>query len=303
MGPRIGRPEANWRVVVALMLVTGLGLPASADAKTIIYVDAASVGSVRDGTSWARAYRCLPDALAAAEGVAEVQIWVRAGIYHPDDSDEGLVSEGDRTVSFVLRDEVDVYGGFAGNETPADFDLRNPHRNVTTLSGDLNDDDNGAQGTAENSYHVVYANQQVTDAVLDGFVITAGNAGGVGQDQDQGAGLFLDGATLTVRNCTIDANDADDNGGGVYRDGGSPTFINCKFTGNTAAQNGGAFYGTGTGTASLINCTCVNNTATSGTAGGLYSGGGTPAISNSIFWITPIKVVRTIRAHRFILAL
>ncbi len=83
--------------------IKGLTLPAS------FYVDANATGA-NDGTSWTDAYTDLQSALSAASSGYE--IWVAAGTYRP-------TTGADRTMSFVMRPGVAIYGGFAGTENAA----------------------------------------------------------------------------------------------------------------------------------------------------------------------------------------
>ena len=92
--------------------VATVGLASTSQA-AVVFVDASATGA-NDGTSWADAYADLQDALATA--VSGDDIWVAAGTYKP-------TSTMDRTVSFVMVEGVGIYGGFAGNEDPATFDL------------------------------------------------------------------------------------------------------------------------------------------------------------------------------------
>lgn len=133
----------------------------------ILYA-APAVAGTGDCLSWANAYP-LPTALNQAQAGDEV--WVQAGVYYPG---------ANRTDSFVLKDGVAVYDGFAGTATSrAQRDWR---ANVTVLSGDIdrNDVNVDGNGIAEmwqdipgaNAYHVVVASGVGPTAVLDGFVVT-----------------------------------------------------------------------------------------------------------------------------------
>ena len=117
---------------------------------------------------------------------------------------------------FQMKNNVSIYGGFAGNE-PNSFDLsdRDFMTNETILSGDLNGDDNPATpvedllndpNRADNCYHIFFHSSSFDldlSAVLDGFTITAGNA-----DDD---------------------SFPNNSGGGMYNYSNSPTIIGCIF--------------------------------------------------------------------------
>ncbi len=140
----------------------------SASAEQVIYVDTDATGT-GDGSSWENAYPQLFDALDVAE--AGESIWVAEGIYCPTDDD-------DISISFMMKDDVSVYGGFTGSETS--LDQRDWENNVTVLSGDIGIVDD----LSDNSTKVVIA----ANNLLDGFTITAGH-GGTGSDSgDMGAG-------------------------------------------------------------------------------------------------------------------
>jgi len=80
----------------------------------------------------------------------------RSGTYKP-------TSGTNRTISFQLKNNVALYGGFAGTETLRS--QRNSAVNLTVLSGDI-----GALTVAtDNSYHVVTGGGTNNTAVLDGF--------------------------------------------------------------------------------------------------------------------------------------
>ena len=107
------------------------------------------------------------------------EIWVAAGEYKPTTGD-------DRTISFVLKDGVAIYGGFAGGETARD--QRDWELNATTLRG---------FNSVINSYHVVTCGVVGGDTVLDGVTIYDAKANG-SFPYDCGAGLYNDGGSPTV---------------------------------------------------------------------------------------------------------
>ena len=91
-------------------LVAGLAaLIASAVDAATLYVDADLTTGNNDGTSWENAYRG-PQSLKVAmdAAVAGDAVWVAAGTYK--------ASPSTRNVSHVLKNNVKVYGGFAGGD-------------------------------------------------------------------------------------------------------------------------------------------------------------------------------------------
>jgi len=149
-----------------------------------IYVNTSASGS-NDGTSWANAYTALQTALDAA--VSGDQIWVAKGTYKPT-QEEDVTTDEVLKYTFKMVDRVEIYGGFAGNETDVSqrSDYGDGGANETILSGDLNGDDNfdvtSPDGYLNNTgddncYHVVYNIGVITsNAVLDGFTISGGHA-------------------------------------------------------------------------------------------------------------------------------
>jgi predicted outer membrane repeat protein len=214
--------------------------------KPVIFVDANAAGA-GTGMTWEDAYNHLADALAGASIGAE--IWVAQGIYKPDSSSADPNGSGQRTATFQLISAVELYGGFppgGGNWARRDRDVYE-----TLLSGDLDGNDIDVNdpcdlasepSRAENSLHVVTGDETEPNAVLDGFIITGGNANGSGSD---------------------------DRGGGIHNVMGSPTMTNCIFRGNVAVI-GGAMYNYNWSSAAISNCTFSSNFASS-SGGAIYS--------------------------------
>jgi len=193
------------------------------------YVKADAIGN-NDGSDWTNAFTNLKQAID--QSVTTQKIYVAAGTYYPD--------AADRTVSFYLKDYVEIYGGFAGDETGIDqtvIDNRDLKNNQTILSGDIDKD--GTPGG--NSYNVFDIRNVDTTAILDGFVITRGYASGTSPDfEDRGAGMFLYKSEPQLRNLLITDNTAKQ-GGGAYFYTSSPSVINSSFINNSATSNAGAF--------------------------------------------------------------
>lgn len=255
------------------------GNPRGGDAKpgAIIYVNADATGS-ENGKNWNNAFTDLQDALAAA--VSGNEIWVAAGTYKP-------TSTNDRSVSFVLKSGVKVYGGFAGGEN--NLHQRSLDPGMTILSGDI-----GIPGDdTDNSYHVVYA-KDVAGAVLDGFTVTLGR----GDDAGKGAGMYNYNSALTVANCifshnkvavgTNDIGPVFGRGAGMYNYNSAPIVTNCTFienqAGNTAFKKrggGGGIYNEGSFGSGpdaqwpvITGCTFISNIAMSQWSSGYQEGGG-----------------------------
>lgn len=226
-------------------------------AQTTWYVDDdASLGG--DGASWNTAFRYLQDALATATAGDEIR--VAGGTYQPDRDELGNVLPGDREATFHLISGVGIYGGYAGLAGGGPPDTRDLELHVSVLSGDLDGDDApDFENNEENSYHVVTGSDTQTTAILDGFVITGGNANQESRPHGLGAGMLNDYGDPTLRNCIFLGNSAYDRGGGLNNNHGSPTLTDCVFEANRAHFGGGlAGY---FGRPELIQCAFLNNSA------------------------------------------
>jgi len=202
---------------------------AAHDRGAIIYVDAAAPPG-GDGASWPTAYDDLQEALGQAS--AGKEIWVATGLYTP------APPGGDRDISFQLKTGVALYGGFAGDEQF--LDQRDWIANPTILSGDLNGDDGPQfQNYGENSYHVVVSGDVDSTAILDGFIITAGNADGPEDPIDWrlGGGMFNEAGKPSVLHCRFVANTAW-YGAGMYNRSSSPLISACCFQHNCVVPGG-----------------------------------------------------------------
>ncbi|MGB2807728.1 MAG: right-handed parallel beta-helix repeat-containing protein [Sedimentisphaerales bacterium] len=253
------------RIITILVSVFVLVTTAPTFAGNIIYVDADAPGG-NDGSSWADAYNYLQDALADANFNSDVnEIRVAQGIYKPD---LGVgITPGDREATFQLINGVALKGGFAGFGQP-DPNHRDIELCETTLTGDLNGDDIPIANPkdlwdeptwAENSYHVVTGSGTDATAVLDGFIITGGNAGGP-YPHFNGGGMYNSSGSPTLRNCTIRENFSLGSGAGI-RSGtpGGPILYSCRLIRNLSGDGYGG--GISSNKPTLVNCTVSGNSA------------------------------------------
>ncbi|HOW73898.1 MAG TPA: PHB depolymerase family esterase [Phycisphaerae bacterium] len=242
------------------------------ECERILFVDANAHGC-RSGLSWANAFINLQDALtlAARSRCVVQEIWVAAGTYRPLIQSTATVM---RTETFQLVSGVAIYGGFAGSET--DRAQRDPTANPTVLTGEFY-----YGGTRYNTYQVVTTSGVDATAVLDGFVITAGNANGSSGVYGTGGGVYNADGSPTIVNCVFRGNGAR-TGAGLYSGAGTPTLINCTFSGNAATTSGGALYHA-SGNLTLVNCTLAGNAATT-SGGGVYTTGSGLTLANGILW-------------------
>src|SRR3989304_1285715 len=115
-------------LLVSLILLALYGLVGAARASSVLYAAPLAVGN-GNCSSWGDAC-ALPTALSAS--ISGDKIWVKMGVHKP-------TTTTDRTISFVLKDGVAVYGGFDGTETA--LDQRDWETNITVLSGDIDNND------------------------------------------------------------------------------------------------------------------------------------------------------------------
>ncbi|MBD2703933.1 hypothetical protein IC229_25030 [Spirosoma sp. BT702] len=79
-----------------------------------------------------------------------------------------------------MKNGAAIYGGFAGTET--NLSQRSPINATTPSSVTLSGDIGTVGNNTDNSYHVISnPTGLTTTAILDGFVITQGNANGGGR--------------------------------------------------------------------------------------------------------------------------
>lgn len=259
-------------------------------ADRIIYVDENAPGPVFDGLTWTRAYTILQFALDDARS-GDV-IYVAEGTYKPYNFYGG---DTNPYRAFRLKNGVGLYGGFDPSSGVTTMEQRNWKSHKTILSGDL-----GWSGfLGDNCYHVFYHAASLvlnSTAILDGFIVSDGNAIGDGTHEHSGGGMYNDRCSPTIRNCTFANNHSIQYGGAIYnrndanptienctfsdnqsQEGGAvandevdPTITRCAFTENSATWNGGAIYTKNFAIPHVTDCVFRLNTAEKG-GGAMYN--------------------------------
>lgn len=217
----------------------------------IIYVNTNATG-LNNGSSWENAYTDLQSALSIA--FINDDIWVASGTYKPTQTTT-------RTLSFVMKNGVDIYGGFNGTETS--ITERDILANPTYLSGDI-----GAQGdNTDNSYKIVKVQNFTTPFTFDGFRVVSGyDATASGK----GAGMYIfnnPGIEITIKNTIIYNNYAYHSGGGMLIDNSNTTFYDCEFLYNSSYNyGGGAIYSANVSNSKiyLYDCKFIGNNSRQG---------------------------------------
>jgi len=269
--------------LLLMAVMAGLSLT-SVHAKTIYYVKVSGTG---DGTSWGNAAGNIQDMIDKA--VAGDEVWVAVGTYFP--TTQTGTSENSKT--FLIKDGVNLYGGFAGNETSINNRQLRPDvgegkteiwelTNETFLSGGIdNENDSWSQtdffgeawrwsvsGAGGDCQTVVTCSADViSETYIDGFFICCGNYRGIdtrGKTIIQncivgfnpGRGIYNE--IGVIANCYIGIN----SGGGIYNSTG--TVSNCMIDRNTVYDNlgvrcdgGGVINVSG----DIIDCDIMNNQA------------------------------------------
>ncbi|MFJ7734766.1 S-layer homology domain-containing protein [Lysinibacillus sp. NPDC097287] len=259
---------------VSAFLSTQATSATTADSAIIYVNEASSAGG--DGGSWATAYNDLQAALdQATDGN---QIWIATGTYKP--SKQSDVKDS-RTVSFQMKNEVGIYGGFVGTETTlAERDFKT---NETILSGDI-----GIVGdNKDNAYHVFYHPQtlSLTDtAILDGVTISEGNASVplLNVPESSGGGMYNASSSPTVTNVKFIGNTASVFGGGMNNwSSSSPSLMNVEFIENTANGLGGGMHNDSSSGPTVTDVKFIENTAFNG--GGMSNSSSSPTVMNVEF--------------------
>jgi len=292
------------------------------ESASIYYVDADANGA-NDGSSWTDAYNYLQDALADANSgdeiwVAEGIYTPDSNSADPNGSGDAMATfqlkngvaikggyagfgEPDPNEHDIDAYETILSGDLAGDDGPALItDLAEcltgsqvrPKSGCEAfdLDGDNDVDENdlltflASNNYDENSYNVVTSSETDETVVLDGFIITGGNANGPWeQGYEAGAGMFNKSGSPTVTNCVFIGNRAQFMGGGMYNySDSSPTLTNCTFSGNIAIYGGG-MANKKNSNPTLINCMFSHNNSPDGNGGGMSNKNSSPTLISCFF--------------------
>lgn len=247
-----------------------------------------------NGLSWATAFKTLQEALEVPN---IKEIWMAQGRYVPTKDHLGNATPlNNKTKTFVLPNNLKIYGGFNGTET--NRNQQNFTTNVTTLSGDFlnNDALTGIGNTIsitnneENVYHVLVSINNSVNTLLNGITVSGGNGGLVGAttisgivvEDQSGGGIYIENSSPKFENVIFTKNRSGAGvGGSVRAKNSNSTFKNCNFEYSIAVY-GGAFLHESS-SITISNCLFLGNKATA-TGGGLFNNGGsTTTINNSNF--------------------
>ncbi len=254
-----------------------------------------------NGQSWGTAFDDLHDALDNLFLVEGDEIWVAAGTYVPTE----VSPVPDVGIAFTLREEVRLYGGFAGSETSlADRQIINDqfvNETILTSSGvvltalDIGGGFRGftGQNTTVNGFTIRDANlgawlfYSAPVFIRCRFIENTTGVTAHGNFDEEGANLGPE-----FINCQFVGNNGGYKAAGVDLDFSDGTFTNCLFAdnvSNTCCGAGAVWMSSSTST--FANSTFFRNTLLydpdpgSNGGGGIHVGNNSDAtIINSIFW-------------------
>lgn len=225
---------------------------------SILFVDASNKSELQDGKTWATAYSNLQRALNATlyECTNVKEVWVKEGYYYPTIIPDSLLNEQlgvimtPRYRSFVLYDNLQIYGGFNGSETS--INDRNIASHPSVLSGEL-----GIPGvTTDNALHILTLSPGRTikgSTIIDGFTFSDAKA-------DANSLHYLQNNSIIIN---------DSSGAAIYAVSAGAIIRNCIFR-NLQAHTGAAIYA-GRNTLEVNHCTFENNIAENGGAIALWN--------------------------------
>ena len=222
-------------------------VPALEDNTLVVYVDADCTEPDHDGSSWAKAYRSINDAIAFFAGLSNGQeVPVAGNTTHTLTEAEqfeirvlkgnlwpryAFVNEDPKTATLDIlamqgNRKLKIVGGYYRNNGSSADVQRDPLNHRSQLNGNPDGD-----RLEDGLYHVVTV-ESGANVELDGFHVINGYAAGTATLQ-YGAGLLAHtGATVTLTNCVFENNTAV-TGAAIYAQGAILTLQNCVVNNNT----------------------------------------------------------------------
>ena len=216
--------------------------------KLVLYIDAECTEPSHDGSSWAKAFRSLNNALAycAALSSGDDVVGVN-GTHNLSEIKffEIRVLEGDLWPRYAFTNNdpktatvsvpamasgktIYIYGGYHRDETDPNRNtaVRDPLTYRSIINGNTE-----AKDITQGLYHCITV-EQGANVVFDGFHVINGYAAGEASRQ-YGAGLLAHaGSTVTVRNCIFENNTAQE-GAAIDAREATLTMQNCVVNNNT----------------------------------------------------------------------
>ena len=222
-------------------------VPALEDNTLVVYVDADCTEPDHDGSSWAKAYRSINDAIAFFAGLSNGQeVPVAGNTTHTLTEAEqfeirvlkgnlwpryAFVNEDPKTATLDIlamqgNRKLKIVGGYYRNNGSSADVQRDPLNHRSQLNGNPDGD-----RLEDGLYHVVTV-ESGANVELDGFHVINGYAAGTATLQ-YGAGLLAHpNANVTLTNCIFENNTAV-TGAAIYAQGANLTLQNCVVNNNT----------------------------------------------------------------------
>jgi len=193
-------------------------------------------GDGTDGLTWQSAFIQVGDALLVAG--TDDEIWI---------------SSGDYVENVTIEVPLTIDGGFSGNESLDEREMRDPDLNPTVLDGH----DQGTVVRIQSDTHLhghTITNGKgpfgsgisivTSEVYLEDINIIAN-----GLSSEKGGGVYINAASVTIENCEVSDNVANDHGGGLFAQESTLTIGSSHFQNNISELRGsGAYIGQGTAT-------------------------------------------------------
>lgn len=195
-----------------------------------LYVDVSCTDAEHDGSSWAKAYRSINEAIEyfanvqATDGVERFEILVREGDCYPRYSFTNLDPKT-ATIN-VLKTErpLVIKGGYRLEDDGSA--ARKPLEYRSVIDGNPK-----GKALEDGLYHCITVAEDA-NVEIDGFHVVGGYA--VSSTYKSGAGMLVGkGAAVTVRNTVFENNTAVEAAAISAQDGSNLTLVNCVVNNNT----------------------------------------------------------------------